>query len=244
MAHGDGLRRNRCGVWCWRWVIPIDLRQTLGAREISRSLGTASRREAVAASLPLRLFAFRVVAQVRSGVVLSNEDMLRTLNAVKVKLIAQTEREEQEADADDHALRELKEARAVQGLVDQHAADLAEQRTRARAVVVQAHDAGKRQGIESGQARLSEAQAQHTAQLVQVVTGATKEAAAASAAGAAAVIEASKTKPGPLLSVVVDDYLGEGSTRGAGNEKTRLKLETALTQVCHLALQPLIKSTS
>lgn len=54
MAYGDGLRRNRCGVWYWRWVVPADVRQQIGAREVQRSLGTASRREATLLSLALR----------------------------------------------------------------------------------------------------------------------------------------------------------------------------------------------
>lgn len=62
-------------MWCWRWVVPTDLRGVLGAREVSRSLGTASKREAVAASLPLRLFAFQTVARLRSGVTMDDEQL-------------------------------------------------------------------------------------------------------------------------------------------------------------------------
>jgi integrase len=220
MAHGDGLRRNRCGVWCWRWVIPVDLRQGLGAREVSRSLGTASRREAVAASLPLRLFAFELVARVRAGATLSNDKMMDLLRQAKVSVRATVDREELEAESDARAIIDIAHQRQ---LADK---DAEVQRSR------QIAKAGIWRAVGLGKEQLLAAQDAHTEQLVKVVTTATisasKGSAQAAAAGAAAVVEASRDKSGLLLSVAVDSYLRERAARDAGNEKTRLKLKTAL----------------
>lgn len=86
MAYGEGLRRNRCGIWCWRWVVPPDVRAALGATEVQRSLGTASRREATLLSLALRLAAGSLLEAARAGVVMDKDKLLATLEAARRKL--------------------------------------------------------------------------------------------------------------------------------------------------------------
>lgn len=92
MAYGDGLRRNRCGVWCWRWVVPADVRQQLGAREVQRSLGTASRREATLLSLVLRLTVLGLLEAVRAGGRMDKEKMLRELERARASVARQERR--------------------------------------------------------------------------------------------------------------------------------------------------------
>lgn len=65
--YGEGLRRNRCGVWYWRWVVPSVVRPVFAAREISRSLGTASKREAGALALRLRVVVQTALGTARAG---------------------------------------------------------------------------------------------------------------------------------------------------------------------------------
>lgn len=101
MAYGEGLRRNRCGVWCWRWVVPADVRPMLGAATLQRSLGTAFKREAAALALPLRLASAVVVRHVREGTCLSDDNtkaaLMLLLQARKARAIEEDEAEEERA---------------------------------------------------------------------------------------------------------------------------------------------------
>lgn len=99
MAYGEGLRRNRCGVWCWRWVVPVDVRPALGATTLQRSLGTAFKREATARALPLRLASATIVRRVREGTFLSDDNtkaaLMLLLQARKTRAIEEDEAEEE-----------------------------------------------------------------------------------------------------------------------------------------------------
>lgn len=101
MAYGEGLRRNRCGVWCWRWVVPVDVRPALGATTLQRSLGTAFKREAAALALPLRLASAVIVRHVREGTFLSDDNtkaaLMLLLQARKARAIEEDEAEEERA---------------------------------------------------------------------------------------------------------------------------------------------------
>ncbi len=65
MAYGQQLHRNRSGTWCFRAVIPARLRPALGRTEISVSLRTSDKREAVMRSLELRAAVGRLLAAAR-----------------------------------------------------------------------------------------------------------------------------------------------------------------------------------
>lgn len=150
---------------------------------------------------------------------MSNDEMLRMLQRAKGAADAAIAREEQEARQAEAEARGL-----VERVHQQQLADTEAEAQRLRDI----GKAGIRRAVQLGEEKAAAAQQAHTAQLVQVVISASKSSADAAAAGAAAVVEASKTRPGPLLSVVVADYLRERSARDAGNEKTLLKLRTAL----------------
>lgn len=211
----------------------------MGAREVSRSLGTASKREAVAASLPLRLFAFQIVKRARAGgFVMGNDEMLRMLRRAKDSADAAIAREEQDAQQAEADARGLVERVHLQQLAEKeaeaqrvHLQQLAEKEAEAQRLR-EVGKAGIRRAVQLGEEKVAAGQRAHTAQLVQVVaaatTSASKGSADAAAAGAAAVVEASKTLSGPLLSVLVADYLRSKKTTKSGNEKTQLKLKTAL----------------
>jgi len=83
MAYGDGLQRNRFGVWYWRRVVPPALRDRLPLKEVSLSLGTTSRKAALPASLRLRIAASGLVKLAREGVTLSSEDMRAVLQLAR-----------------------------------------------------------------------------------------------------------------------------------------------------------------
>ncbi|MDP4301981.1 site-specific integrase [Leptothrix discophora] len=124
MGYGDGLRRNRCGVWCWRWVVPADVRGAVGAVELLRSLQTASRREAVERSLPLRQAASVMLRHLRSGSTLSDLDkqtktILQLVARRKAEAIEADEEAEREAAferAQDELRRRAKEAAFQDGI--------------------------------------------------------------------------------------------------------------------------------
>ena len=65
MTYGTHLRRSRHGTLYFRYVIPPDVRASVGQSEVSVSLGTASKREAEVACLELQLAAKRIVAAAR-----------------------------------------------------------------------------------------------------------------------------------------------------------------------------------
>ena len=121
MAYGESIRRNRCGVWCWRWVVPADLQVTVGAREISRSLATSNRREAISRSLVLRLAVTRLVAELRSGCTMAVDDLRNMLSAVRGKHSRRAAEEASEvaADAESARAQAMKVALAEQARVHQ-----------------------------------------------------------------------------------------------------------------------------
>ena len=228
MAHGDGLRRNRCGVWCWRWVIPVDLRPVLGAREVSRSLETCSRREAVAASLPLRLFAFQAVKSARldGKMGMSREEMLRLLNEAKLKNQKANAVEDREAELDAQQAADRLEHRIrldAQGSADQavdrerqqHDAEQKKLRQAATSAVVLAHQRGKRD--------VDAVREAHTAQVADLVATTADKVLKATAAGAVAVIAAGRAPAGPPLSDAVPRFVARKRASRSWGPKTEAR---------------------
>lgn len=83
MAYGDQPRRNRFGRWCWRWVLPDDLRTASGCTEVSLSHRTAGRSVAVARSLPLRCGAVALTEPHGAGAPVSDQDFKNTLRLAR-----------------------------------------------------------------------------------------------------------------------------------------------------------------
>ena len=101
---------------------------------------------------------------------------------------------------------------------------------KAKLAVGAVKDAADESVTEAHMARVAAVQAQREAQqrveALRDSHGA--ELVRATRDGAAAVVEASKTKPGPALSVAVAAYLAEKRVKREGNTKTLAKIEVAL----------------
>jgi integrase len=137
MGAAGGLRRNRCGIWVWRWVVPRDLRHQLGAVEVTRSLGTPRRGDAEALCLPLRFVALRIVSNARAGKAMT-EKMSDLLRAAKAKLQMMERLDEADALVDDaHSRRISAESRMrVQAIAHSDSLSMV-----AASVLKTAHDA-------------------------------------------------------------------------------------------------------
>ena len=205
MAYGDGLRRNRCGIWYWRWVVPADVRQVFGAQEVQRLLETASKRDAVRQSLALRLAVAGLLDAVKAGVLMNKEKMLSALALAK----SSVQRLEGLEAQDEEAFRLRQAEVAAEQSRQAIALQVHQLRLKAKQVIAQQHHTHN---------RTLDDQEQRHARMVSMVAGQT----------AAATTEAAKTKPGPLLSVAIASYLDERLTARGWTPKTRERWQVTL----------------
>ena len=79
MTYGRHLKRSRHGVLYFRFVLPEDLRRSLGKTEICLSLGKVSKREAEVTALELTLTAKSFVAAARTSHEMSSDESKHAL---------------------------------------------------------------------------------------------------------------------------------------------------------------------